>query len=368
MRKCVFSIIVFFGWMMLFIQCYPKDNRQKLVFYSSQKNFYKTQGRTRLTDQGELELISAASQLAFVASGRSVEIPMYTVGSVSAYVSIFINGIELDRYSVAPADTTWINVVISDQPTEIKLIKDTEAITGVVVVPGVWAEKLQAKPVEKELLIEFIGNSITSAMGADTTDVSCGSGQWYDQHRASYSYGSISADSLDVDFILNSVSGYGIYRNWNDENIEEPTLPQVYDNLYLNSDSNYRYRPARNPDLISICLGTNDLSAGNGVKPRLPFNINTYVNTYAKFVQKLFDRDQSVKIVLLTSPMVKGNNAKLFKEALTTVSEAFENKYDISIFEFNEIIPTGCSYHPLAAEHKLMADQLIPVYRNLLKR
>ncbi|MEM9338013.1 MAG: GDSL-type esterase/lipase family protein [Bacteroidota bacterium] len=337
------------------------------IFHSMNEDFYHVSGRTFQNEKDELELISAASQIEFISS-KKTDLLLYTKGSYHAYVSIWVNGIEMDKYTVGSSDTTRIVLDHLKKNTHIKLIKDTEASTGVVVIKGIEVMSQLKKPKGRDRYIEFIGNSITSAMGADTTDVPCGVGKWYDQHRASYSYGKLTADGLKADVVLNSVSGYGIYRNWNDENIDEPTLPQVYDNLYLNQDRTIQYQPKRTPDLISICLGTNDLSRGDGIKTRLPFNFEKYVKTYTSFVQRLYDRDPDVKIVLLTSPMVGGNDADLLKSALNEVKSVFREKHQIAVFEFRPITPTGCTYHPLIPEQKEMARQLVPFLNDFLNQ
>jgi hypothetical protein len=66
---------------------------------------------------------------------------------------------------------------------------------------------------------------------------------------------------IDVDYLVSSVSGIGMYRNWNDENKEEPIMPEVYENLYLTKDnSKPKYDFVFQPNIISIALGTNDFS------------------------------------------------------------------------------------------------------------
>jgi hypothetical protein len=68
------------------------------------------------------------------------------------------------------------------------------------------------------------------------------------------------------------VSGFGIYRNWNNKNNKEAIIPDVYENLYLDTDTSKPYDFVFKPDIDSICLGTNELSNGDGLKQRLPFN------------------------------------------------------------------------------------------------
>lgn len=367
MKTLVKAPLWTFAWVLLVAatQC-QLIKETPLQFHNFQEAFYKKQGRTFVTPEGGLHLISAASQVVFKASGKEIKIPLRSLDEDHAYVSVFKDGAEVGRFLVQKKDTTLITVAL-EAPATIQLIKDTEASTGTVWVGGVWAESLGEQPADHKFFIEFIGNSITSAMGADTTDLPCDEGKWYDQHRASFSYGTQIADSLGVDFTLSSISGYGIYRNWNDENIEEPTLPQVYHQLYLTLDSPYAYHPKRSPDLISICLGTNDLSPGDGVQPRLPFNSQKYVDTYIGFVQELYDRYPKAQVVLLTSPMVHGDPAKVLTEALHQVAAAFSESYPINVYEFSPITPTGCGYHPLIPEQQEMARQLIPFYSALLE-
>lgn len=361
----IYSVVILLVSILLISGCQGNRER-KLDELTLENGSLKIQGRVHFSDQGSIYLISAASQVAFLASGE-IELAVYTPVQ-RAYVSLSVNNQNVDKYLINGTDTLFIRKNLGAEPTLVKLIKDTEAITGDVVIERIEVENSYQKPEDEKTFIEFIGNSITSAMGADTTDLACGSGNWYDQHRASHSYASMSADSLNSDFVLNSISGHGIYRNWNDESIEEPTLPQVYDNLWLNRDSTTKYQPRRLPDLISICLGTNDLSRGDGIKPRLPFNEDKFIAAYVDFVQKLYERDPSVSIALLTSPMVGGTNGSVLKRCLQKIARQFEKHYTISVFEFSPIIPTGCTYHPLIAEQKEMTEQLIPFYRDLLSK
>ena len=97
----------------------------------------------------------------------------------------------------------------------LRIYKATESHNGVVILTGVKGTGITAAdhPVKKK--IEFIGNSITAAMAADLTEIPCGNGKWYDQHNAYYSYASRVGRAVNADFLLSTVSGIGIYRNWN---------------------------------------------------------------------------------------------------------------------------------------------------------
>ena len=109
---------------------------------------------------------------------------------------------------------------------------------------------------------------------------------------------------LGVNYILSSVSGIGIYRTWNHE---EPSMPQVYDrtDFQVGSTRNWDFSKYT-PKIVSIALGTNDLSNGDGKTPRTPFDSARFVNNYTSFVQFVKSKYPSAQIVFLNSPMVGG--------------------------------------------------------------
>ena len=344
--------------------CHSTHSGNEMNFHPMEEEYVKRFGRTFLHKSQALDLISAGSGIAFETESKLVKIDLLSVQASHAYVAIQVNGDEVERFKVRRQVST-VTLTLDGTPAQVRVVKDTEAIAGSIRVAGVWADGSISRAPKNGKLIEFIGNSITSAMGADLA-IPCDTGQWFDQHRGSLSYGAQIADSLSADYLLNSVSGYGVYRNWNDENVAEPTLPQVYENLYLNQDSTVKYQPKRLPDLISICLGTNDLSAGDGTKPRRPFDRQKFVSTFRAFVQKLYERDPEVKIILVMSPMVTGEKEKMLEESLQQIRHSFAERQVIEVFKFSNVRPAGCTGHPTVKEHQEMATQLLPLVHSLL--
>ena len=60
--------------------------------------------------------------------------------------------------------------------------------------------------------------------------------------------------------------------------------------------------------MVSIALGTNDFSNGDGKSPRLPFDSAAFVNTYAQFVQLVKAKYPKARLALLSSPMLNGKS------------------------------------------------------------
>lgn len=168
---------------------------------------------------------------------------------------------------------------------------------------------------------------------------------------------------------MSSASGQGIYRNWNDEHIEKSIFPEVYENLYLNKDATKLYGFKFQSDIVSICLGTNNLSDGDGNKPRLPFNEEKFVSNCIELIKKVYKHAPNTRIVLLNSPMVSREKNVIFIKCLKRIIQAFENDIankKIELFQFQPLTPKGCDMHPYIENYIVMDDQLIPYFKQLL--
>jgi lysophospholipase L1-like esterase len=267
----------------------------------------------------------------------------------------------------------------SDQPiilnvsTEGKhtvwIYKETEATTGPIFIDKVVAKNIRSLSNPVLPLIEFIGNSITCGACADVSEVPCGTGEYHDQHNAYYAYGPRVARALNVNFILSSVSGIGIYRNWNSNG---PTMPQVYENAELDEQNSHRWNfKLYDPKIVSIALGTNDYSNGDGKRERLPFDSAIFVSTYIKFVRLVRSKYPKAKIALLSSPMINGDTRITLQNCLTAVKINVDKLYrrdkPIALFFFKPMRARGCSGHPSVEDHAILANELTPFFKKLLK-
>ena len=331
------------------------------------KDVYTTKGRIEVTTDKSIVLIGAASSVSFGFKGTKCQLNFKAEGH-HGYVVVEVDGQYYDREKVEPSGTSVTVTVPALSKHTVTIYKATEATTGNITFTGAEGElfKVKGKPKKK---IEFIGDSITSGMGNDTKEIPCGTGEWYDQHNAYYSYASIAARTVNADFMLSSVSGIGMYRNWNDEHINEAIMPDVYENLYLNKDSSKPYGFGFNPDITCIALGTNDFSNGDGKKTRLPFNEDKYVANYVNFIQTVYKHAPNTAIVLLNSPMVTGPNAEIFSKCLAKIKDTINAKAGhkpVTVFSFSAVTPHGCGFHPEIKDDKLMAAQLAPYLKTLL--
>lgn len=338
----------------------------------TKKPYFTYSGRVEHLNGNNVILIGSASSISFNFKGNSCAISLQSVDLVEHhnYVSLELDGNYIGRLKVEKGELKSYSITVSKKKKthHLSIYKSTEASNGGVLFSGTTAH-LTKISTENKKKIEFIGNSITCGYGNDTAAIPCGTGEWFDQHNAYLAYGPVLSRRLNTDFLLSSVSGIGMYRNWNDEHIDEAIMPEVYENLYLNRTNSKPYDFSFQPDLVSICLGTNDLSDGDGNKARLPFNEDKFVSNYIDFIKTVYNHSPKTRIVLLNSPMVSGAKNTTLIKCLNKVIQAFENDKQhktIALFEYKPMTPHGCNSHPDIEDHKLMADQLTPFLKNLL--
>ena len=336
-------------------------------------NTFLYQGRVEKLANNTVVLIGTASSISFNFTGNNCAISLQSVDSYehNNYISLVLDGKYIGKLRIekGAAQSFPIKTTSNKKVHTLEIYKTTEAHSGGILFAGTTA-RLTSITSKKKKKIEFIGDSITCGAASDPSDVPCDKGEYFDHHNGYYAYGPVLSRAIGVDYLMSSVSGIGMYRNWNDENKDEAIMPDVYQNLYLTKDSSKpKYDFVFQPDIISIALGTNDFSGGDGKKERLPFNPEKYVSNYIDFIKMLYQHNPKAQIVITNSPMVKGQNAIVFEDCLNKVKAAFvkdKTHKTILIFKFKPMTPKGCSGHPDVADHKVLADEYAPFLKKLL--
>ncbi|THU41308.1 GDSL family lipase [Niastella caeni] len=327
-------------------------------------------GRSIINEQHNLELISSACQVGFRYTGTkfqlTVSIPSWMHHN---YLQYELDGVYQKRIRVDSALKEPIEITAPTAGAHtIWIYKATEAHTGAIILHAASAQDIQALQRPAAPLIEFIGNSITCGAAADASEVPCGAGPYHNQHNAYMAYGPRVARALGVNYIMSSVSGIGIYRNWNSDN---PIMLQVYENTDFQVQSQHRWNfSTYTPQIVSIALGTNDFSDGDGKTPRKPFDSATYVLKYIQFIQLVKTKYPTAQIALLSSGMLHDKKREQLQNCLTTVKEKIDALYPsakpVALHFFQPMYAKGCTGHPSVEDHEVLAKELIPFYRKLL--
>jgi lysophospholipase L1-like esterase len=362
----------------LFFACSPGCSSTKsaaVVADSLPATKLKPFGRTVINNQN-LELVSSASHVGFSFEGGECRL----MASVPQWLDHNYLQYELDgvyqkrvRISSKTGEPVVITAAGSGKHT-VWIYKATEAHTGPVSIQRITGRKLNVLQRPSAPLVEFIGNSITCGAAADPSEVPCGTGEYHDQHNAYMAYGPRVGRSLGANYILSSVSGIGIYRTWNTDG---PNMPQVYEKVDFQQSNPQQWDfSTYSPKVVSIALGTNDLSRGDGKHERKPFDSAVFVNTYVQFVQLVKSKYPAAQIALLSSPMMHGRDRELLQNCLTAVKEKVDASrpatkpmmLPVEVFFFSPMQARGCTGHPNVDDHKLMADELLPFFKRLLQQ
>ncbi|TWI99371.1 GDSL-like lipase/acylhydrolase family protein [Mucilaginibacter frigoritolerans] len=272
------------------------------------------------------------------------------------YLEIVIDG--KNPYRIKLKDK--INVIsipdgLSDGEHTILICKDTESNTGYIDIVGFRCEQLlplSAKPKRK---IEYFGDSITSGTGMDLSVIACDKGQWYDQHNGYMSYGARTSRNLNAQWQLTAQAGVGLIHSCCNM---EVVMPQIYDKVFLRSDSiKWDFKTYR-PDVVTICLGQNDGPQQDSTQ---------FCTAYINFIKTIRQHYPKADIICLTSPMGDKTLSIVLQRYLTAITNNLNAAGDkrVSKYFFSRQYHNGCGGHPDLADHELIANELTAYIKQL---
>lgn len=359
---CIPGLLV----LIILLSC-ENHSKQELIKFGPRHELFKKSGRIDILEDNSIGLIGSASSVEFNVSGDSIILVLQSQFAHGNNFALVINNEYQQRHMIKDSLIHQYTIHLPSRDTnKVGIFKTSEAATGNLIFRGIEAMGLLDPPDKKKKTIEFIGNSITCGAQSDTSDVPCGEGFYHDQHNAYLAYGPRLARELNVDYFLSAVSGIGVYRNWNDENELEPIMPQVYENLYLDLNREKPYLFELKPDIVSICLGTNDTSNGDGIKERKRFNKEKYIENYISFIDKIYEHYPDCQVILLNAPVSTPEKKQELFACLEYVKRHFGETNEIVLFDFEGIESKGCTGHPNLGDQEKMAKQLLPVFKELL--
>lgn len=372
MLKTRFFPVFFVAALLLFTACHSSKNVAGHRTDSLTATALKPVGRTRITPANGLELISSAVHFSVRFQGTACTVyATLPAGQDHNYLQYSLDGAYQARMRISggAAQPLLFSAPHSGAHT-LTIYKATEAHTGPIFIQKIKAHAIQAIVPTSAPLIEFIGNSITCGAAADASAIPCGAGVYHDQHNAYMAYGPRVARALNLNFLISGVSGIGVYRNWNSDG---PAMPQVYEKIDFQETGIDNWNFATyNPQVVSIALGTNDFSTGDGKQPRLPFDSTLFVSQYIRFVQSVQSKYPGAQIALLSSPMLNGNARTLLQNCITAVKGAVDaqqsDRKPLALYFFQPMQAHGCSGHPSVEDHAVLATELIPFFKNLMSK
>ena len=329
----------------------------------------RVMGRHRVESDGSVRFGASGVTFAVRFRGTRLAAELEDEGRDGGHnwFTVVVDGGEPRRFRTTPGQRDYVLAEgLAMGEHTLWLSKATEGQNGhnrLVSLRG--AEVLPAAALSQRR-IEYVGDSITAGYGADEAPVGCGEGTWYDPTHAWVAYGPRLARRLDAQWMLSAVSGMGMHRNWNSL---APTMPDVYDGLYLEyaTDNPTWDASGYAPDLVVVALGTNDFSQGDGAEPRPDLDGAAFVDDYVRFLGRLRERYPAAPVLLTDSPVFEGEPKERLAGYLRQVAarRAAEGDRAVSTFTYAGRYVAGCDGHPGGEDHARMADELEPAVRAL---
>ena len=290
-----------------------------------------------------------------------------------ARVGIYVNGERViddmidnlqESYDVFSSETaqdvTFSIVKLSESPMSTFSISDI-TVMGTPIKPTA----------DKDLLIEFVGDSITCGYGADDPDQNHNFSTKTEDVTKAYAYK--TAQALNADYSMVSFSGYGIISGYtnNDQKVSAQTVPQYYTKLGYCWSAKPSFDPAkldwdfskRQPDLIVVNLGTNDDSYTKDD----PAKQDEYSAAYAEFLKTIRANNPDARILCVLGIM----GDRLFPSVQKAVDNysAETGDTNISAMKFDVQDPAdgySADWHPSITTHDKASEKLVNEIKSIL--
>ena len=290
-----------------------------------------------------------------------------------ARVAVYVNGQRVVDDMIDNAEETY-EVFKSDteQSVEVRIVKLSESPHSTFAISDISVTGRDVKPTEdKELFIEFVGDSITCGYGVDDEVKEHNFSTTTEDVTKAYAYK--TAQLLNADYSMVSFSGYGIISGYSDgENkVASQTVPQYYTKLGYSWTSNGLFSPAmldwdfgrRQPDVIVINLGTNDDSYCKNIQERCL----EYQQEYVNFLKTV--RENNPDAVIIGALGVMGQNLCPYVEAAIKQYSEETGDTNVEYLMFDQQDQRdglAADWHPTETTHGKAAEKLAEKIKEVL--
>lgn len=347
--------------------------------YAAEETYVKMIGRTHI-EEGVLWLAHSASGVEFTMTGTAASVTVVGDNMISqpdsaARFAAYVNGKRvLDEMISEPEKTFDIYADPTEKEVTITLLKLSEAANstmGIKAINVMSDGDIKPTP-EKDLKIEFIGDSITCGYGVDDEDRNHHFSTTTEDATKAYAYK--TAQLLDADYSLVSYSGHGIVSGYTTKGkkVKAQQIPPMYEqfarsygscNGFSVSSVNWDFSKFV-PDIIVINLGTNDASyTGNDKELR-----QEYTDAYVEFLKKVRKDNPDAKIVCALGVM----GQDLYNAMSAAVDAYTAETSDNEVYALKLSVQDGntngyaADWHPVAASHDTAAKETADFLKTLI--
>lgn len=336
-------------------------------------------GRTA-ENNGILWLALSASGIEFTYTGTGFEVNVIGDSMVSqgkdkqARFAVYVDGERIADEQVTEAEKLYqFTTSEEDKFTTVKILKLSEAAESTMGLGKITVTGSDVKPTaQKELKIEFIGDSITCGYGVDD--------EVKENHfststeDATKAWAFKAAQKLDADYSLVSYSGHGIISGYSGDGnkVSSQLVPKIYEKFaksYGNYDGTFSVSTVKwdfskfQPDFVVINLGTNDASYCGANKERA----TEYADAYAEFLKVIRENNPDAYIICALGVM----GDSLYPSVEIAVEKYTEETGDTRVSPLRLTPQNGSTgyaadWHPTEATHEIASDELVAEIRRIM--
>ena len=346
--------------------------------YTPDASNVKLIGRTLMND-GTLWIAQSASGIEFTFKGTHASIDVKGDGTAfgaadsQARFAVYVNGERKLDEMVDDFAKTY-EVFSSDTPEDVtvkvvKLSESANSTFGISAV-NVTSENGISPTPEKDLKIEFIGDSITCGYGVDDENKDHHFSTKTEDATKTYAYK--TAEALDADYSFVSYSGHGIVSGYssNGEKVAEQIVPPVYEQFTKTYGSSAGLFDETTPwdfssfvpDYIVINLGTNDISYVTDKERREEF-----ISGYCDFIKQVRSCNPDSHIVCALGTMGASLNSSVKKAVERYTEETGDTNVTYLAFaQQSDKDGLAADWHPTEKTHEKAAERLIEHIEGLM--
>lgn len=341
----------------------------------------KLVGRTHLIDN-TLWCAFSGTGVDFDYTGKKLDITFVgdnaALGDVDnqARIAVYVDGERVVDQMIDALEKT-ITVFESDETdtVNVKVVKLSEtAMSTVGIKPITLADGETITPAApKAHTIEFIGDSITCGYGVDDEVKEHSFSTTTEDVTKAYAYK--TAQQLDADYSMVSISGYGIISGYTadpDKKVSEQSLPQYYGKIGFSynsfaggvkpQDVDWNF-DSFTPEVIVINLGTNDDSYCQSDDAKK----QEYTDAYVEFIKEIREKNPDSTIFCALGVMGTNLCRSVMAAVETYTEETGDDKVNyVTLPAQNGSLGYAADWHPTAAQHDVAAETMVEAIREVM--
>jgi len=329
------------------------DDDPNLKLIDTLMDDIKTQGRTALV-RGTLMLDFTVSGIEFELDCAGDVYATFNASKISnsaaeggVYFTIVVDGVRKarDYCRISSVGETKVKLAegLSAGKHTFAIYRQSEHSFGEVGVCALSFDgEMLDKPADKDLYIEYIGDSISCGYGnliANGQGGNSPGAALYSDGTQAYTY--IASQALNADWSTVSWSGLGCKYGYS-----STTMQDVYPAQRYNYDQNTQYSFAKEPDVVVLALGTNDNS--------IQTNATLKRAGLVEMLELVRAKNPNAPIVWIHGMMTNGVST-MIEEIVAEFGGAEAGYYACRLTQNN----SGGGSHPSLAGQQKFADELV---------